>query len=70
MKEVKLVDFVENDIRCLESGKYQFAPQRDRAGRALFACIMANESNEGSVEQVARSRVSHTVVVCEYLMLE
>jgi hypothetical protein len=69
-KEVKLVDFDENDIRCLESGKYQLAPQRDRAGRALFACIMANESNEGSVEQVARSRVSHTVIACEYLMLE
>lgn len=61
-KDIKLSDMDANDIRCLESGKYQLAPQRDRAGRVLFACIMANESNDGgSMEQVARSRVSQTV---------
>jgi hypothetical protein len=35
-KEVKINDFAENDITCLESGKHQLAPQRDRAGRALL----------------------------------
>jgi hypothetical protein len=61
-KDIKLSDMDANDIRCLESGKYQLVPQRDRAGRKLFACIMAKESNEGSVEQqLAKSRVSHAV---------
>jgi hypothetical protein len=66
-KDVKLRDLDENDIKCLESGIGQLLPQRDRAGRCVFAWIMANGTiDNASDQQIAKNKVggSRNVFFC------
>jgi hypothetical protein len=65
-KDIKLSDLDADDRAYLVSGIGQLAPQRDRAGRCVFVWIMANGHNNGTDEQIAKSKVSSDCIVVIY----
>jgi hypothetical protein len=57
-KDIKLSDLDKNDISCLESGIGQLLPQKDRAGRCIFAWLKANERfDDVNDKQFAKNKV-------------
>ena len=70
VKDVKLSDLDGNDTKCLESGIGQLLPQRDRAGRCMFAWVMANGTmNNAGDTQIAKTKVGVRKVLCFYELL-
>jgi hypothetical protein len=61
-KDLKISDLDADDIKYLEMGGGQLVPQKDRAGRCIFAWIMANVPHEGSEEHMAKLKVRRNCV--------